>query len=120
MAAGESHRAFFGLWNNPATNLAIDEVVLIHHAVGRGFTGEASVEIICHGGRQVTDLVLEAALAAGCRLARPGEFTYRAVMNGKLDLALRAESVLSFRFKRKLREQRQKRSTIFEELFQEG
>jgi tRNA modification GTPase len=50
------------------------------------FTGEDSAEIHCHGGGVVPGLVLEAALASGARLARPGEFTERAFLNGRLSL----------------------------------
>ena len=88
-----SHQATFGLWKDPASDSPIDEVVLLNFSEGRGFTGEPSVEITCHGGMQVTELVLEALLNAGARLARPGEFTYRAVMNGRLDLT-KAEGIL--------------------------
>jgi tRNA modification GTPase len=89
----ESHKASFGVWKNPRTKEALDEVIIVNFTQGRGFTGEDAVDIICHGGVQVTELVLGAALDAGARLARPGEFTYRAVMNGKLDLA-QAEGIL--------------------------
>ncbi|MDZ4677299.1 MAG: tRNA uridine-5-carboxymethylaminomethyl(34) synthesis GTPase MnmE [Oligoflexia bacterium] len=89
----ESHTASFGVWKNPRTQEPVDEVVVVNFTQGRGYTGEAAADIICHGGVQVTELVLNATLDAGARLARPGEFTYRAVMNGRLDLS-QAESVL--------------------------
>lgn len=56
------------------------------------FTGEDCVEISCHGGYAVTQAALKAVLAAGARMARPGEFTQRAFLNGKMDLA-QAEAV---------------------------
>ena len=50
------------------------------------FTGEDVVEFHCHGGVMVTNLLLEACLARGARLARPGEFSERAFLNNKMDL----------------------------------
>lgn len=52
----------------------------------RSFTGEDVIEISCHGGLLVPNLILDAACAAGARVAAPGEFTRRAYLNGKLDL----------------------------------
>jgi tRNA modification GTPase len=89
----ESHKVYHGLWVDNRTDTPIDEVLLLYFSPGRGFTGEEAAEIICHGGLQVTDLVLQGALHAGARLARPGEFTYRAVMNEKIDLT-QAEAIL--------------------------
>ncbi len=89
----ESHHASFGVWKNPNTQEPVDEVVVVNFTQGRGYTGEDAADVICHGGVYITEMVLNAALASGVRLARPGEFTYRAVMNGKLDLT-QAESVL--------------------------
>jgi len=70
----------------------IDEVVVTVYKAPRSFTGEDSVEVSCHGGVLVTRRVLEAILSAGARLAEPGEFTKRAFLNGRLDLA-QAEAV---------------------------
>ncbi len=56
------------------------------------FTGEDTVEICCHGGILMTETVLSACLAAGCRAAMPGEFTRRAFVSGKIDLT-QAESL---------------------------
>lgn len=70
----------------------IDEVLLLVMHAPRTYTGEDSIEIHCHGGRLVTEQVLETVLQAGARAAQPGEFTFRAFMNGKLDLA-QAEAV---------------------------
>lgn len=71
----------------------IDEVVMsIHHAPA-SYTGENLVEISCHGGTLVTAKVLETCLRAGARGARPGEFTERAFLNGKMDLT-QAEAVI--------------------------
>ena len=71
----------------------IDRVMLsIHHAPA-SYTGEDLLEISCHGGTLVTAKVLEACLRGGARAARPGEFTERAFLNGKMDLT-QAESVI--------------------------
>lgn len=52
----------------------------------KSFTGEDMAELQCHGGRAVLQALYHALAAQGCRLAQPGEFTRRAVLNGKLDL----------------------------------
>ena len=70
----------------------LDEVLAVFMPGPGTFTGEDVVEIHCHGGVAVTDAVLAAVLAAGARLATPGEFTRRAFLNGRLDLS-QAEAV---------------------------
>jgi tRNA modification GTPase len=70
----------------------IDEVLLSVLRAPRTFTREDTVEISCHGGLLPAKLVLDAALAAGARAAEPGEFTKRAFLNGRIDLA-QAEAV---------------------------
>ena len=70
----------------------VDEVLLSVMHAPRTFTREHAVEITCHGGMLPAKLVLEAVLANGARLAEPGEFTRRAFLNGRLDLA-QAEAV---------------------------
>jgi tRNA modification GTPase len=76
-----------------AENQLIDQVVLSIHRAPASYTGEDLVEISCHGGTLVSAKVLEACLRAGARAARPGEFTERAFLNGKMDLT-RAEAVI--------------------------
>lgn len=71
----------------------IDQVLLSVHRAPASYTGEDMVEISCHGGVLVTTRVWEACLQAGARAARPGEFTERAFLNGKLDLT-QAEAVI--------------------------
>jgi tRNA modification GTPase len=71
----------------------IDEVMISVHRAPASYTGEDVVEISCHGGTLVTARVLEASLRAGARAARPGEFTERAFLNGKMDLT-QAEAVI--------------------------
>jgi tRNA modification GTPase len=71
----------------------VDEVLVSVMRAPRTFTREDVVEVSCHGGVLAARLVLEAVLAAGARLAEPGEFTQRAFLNGRLDLA-QAEAVV--------------------------
>jgi tRNA modification GTPase len=71
---------------------ALDEGIALYFAPPHSYTGEAVLELQGHGGPVVTHAVLAAALDAGARLAEPGEFTRRAFLNGKLDLA-QAEAV---------------------------
>ncbi len=70
----------------------IDEVLLAVLRAPRTFTREDTVEISCHGGLLPAKLVLDTLLAAGARMAEPGEFTKRAFLNGRIDLA-QAEAV---------------------------
>lgn len=70
----------------------LDSVLLLIMKGPNSYTGEDSVEISCHGGSLVTRRVLERIFEAGARPARPGEFSLRAYLNGKLDLA-QAEAV---------------------------
>lgn len=70
----------------------VDQVVATVFRSPHSYTGEDSVELSCHGGGIAARLVLEALLAGGARMARPGEFTERAFVNGKLDL-VQAEAV---------------------------
>jgi len=76
-----------------AENQLIDQVVLSIHRAPASYTGEDLVEISCHGGTLVSAKVLQACLRAGARAARPGEFTERAFLNGKMDLT-QAEAVI--------------------------
>lgn len=87
----KSHTAHYGRVLN-ANGETIDDVLLLPMLAPRSYTGEDTIEIQCHGGSLITRRVLEAILQAGARPARPGEFTFRAFMNGKLDLA-QAEAV---------------------------
>jgi tRNA modification GTPase len=71
---------------------AIDEVLLAVLRAPRTFTREDTVEITCHGGLLPAKLVLDTLLENGARVAEPGEFTRRAFLNGRIDLA-QAEAV---------------------------
>ncbi|MBR4300371.1 MAG: tRNA uridine-5-carboxymethylaminomethyl(34) synthesis GTPase MnmE [Bacteroidales bacterium] len=70
----------------------IDEVVATYFENPRSYTGEDSIEISCHGSLYVQQRVMETLVAAGARLAEPGEFTMRGFINGKFDLS-QAEAV---------------------------
>src|SRR2546423_3995166 len=76
-----------------AENQLIDQVVLSVHRAPGSYTGDDLVEISCHGGTLGSAKVLESCLRAGARAARPGEFTERAFLNGKMDLT-QAEAVI--------------------------
>ncbi len=73
--------------------LTVDEVLAAFFSGPASYTGEDMAEISCHGGMVITRLVLDTILAAGARQARPGEFTERAFLNGKLDMT-QAEAVM--------------------------
>lgn len=70
----------------------LDEAVVSLFKNPKSYTGEDVVEISCHGSPYVQQQVIDACIRKGARLARPGEFTQRAFLNGKLDLA-QAEAV---------------------------
>jgi tRNA modification GTPase len=70
----------------------IDEVVVSLFKTPKSYTGEDVVEISCHGSPYVQQQVINACIKRGARLAKPGEFTQRAFLNGKLDLT-QAEAV---------------------------
>ncbi len=87
-AANTTHFARF----QNAKGDVIDEVVASVFRAPRSATGEDVVEISCHGGEAASQLVLSSLLEAGARHAEPGEFTKRAFVNGKIDLA-QAEAI---------------------------
>ena len=96
VAAFESHKLYFGEIVSPAPDPSqadhLDHSLMVWmHAPG-SYTGEDVIEIQAHGGSRLLEQILTAVLSAGARLARPGEFTQRAFMNGKLDLT-QAEAV---------------------------
>lgn len=88
-----SHQAAYGHIIDPAGNQMIDEVLLLVMRAPRSYTREDVVEIHCHGGPVPVRKILALTLAAGARLAEPGEFTKRAFLNGRLDLT-QAEAVI--------------------------
>ncbi len=86
-----SHTINYGhmIYNNEI----IDEVLVSVMKAPRTYTTQDVVEINCHGGIACTNKILEVMLLGGARLARPGEFTERAYLNGRIDL-LKAEAVI--------------------------
>ncbi|MBS1747711.1 MAG: tRNA uridine-5-carboxymethylaminomethyl(34) synthesis GTPase MnmE [Bacteroidetes bacterium] len=85
-----SHTLHVGILKNNET--IIDEVVVSLYFAPRSYTGENVVEISCHGSAFIQQKIIDACIKNGARLAKPGEFTQRAFLNGKLDLA-QAEAV---------------------------
>ncbi|MEZ5541158.1 MAG: tRNA uridine-5-carboxymethylaminomethyl(34) synthesis GTPase MnmE [Pseudomonadota bacterium] len=75
-----------------ADGTLIDTGLALYFAAPASFTGEAVLELHAHGGPVVLDLLLDRVLGLGARAARPGEFSERAFLNGKLDL-LQAEAI---------------------------
>jgi tRNA modification GTPase len=71
---------------------AIDQGVALYFPFPRSYTGEHVLELQGHGGTLVLDLLLQRLLELGCRMARPGEFSERAFLNGKMDIA-QAEAI---------------------------
>jgi len=80
-------------WIVSNTNEKIDDVLVSVFRAPKSYTGEDSLDICCHGGAAAGIAVMAALKTAGFREALPGEFTFRAFMNGKLDLT-KAESVM--------------------------
>jgi tRNA modification GTPase len=70
----------------------LDEVLVSLFRSPHSYTGEDSTEIMCHGSQYILQQVLQRLLTVGCRMARPGEYTQRAFLNGKMDLS-QAEAV---------------------------
>ena len=85
-----SHTIVVGLLKDQ--NKVLDEVVLSLFKGPKSYTGEDVIEISCHGSAYIEAQIMAAITARGARLAKAGEFTQRAFLNGKLDLA-QAESV---------------------------
>ncbi len=70
----------------------VDEVILINYVKPHSFTGENSVEIMCHGSLLIINEIIELLISKGARLATKGEFSSRAYMNGRIDL-IQAEAI---------------------------
>lgn len=88
----ESHKVYYGMLQNEGEEL--DEVLVSFFEQGRSFTGDETFEISFHGNPLIGKQILRALIEKGARPAAPGEFTYRAFMNGRIDLT-QAEAVLS-------------------------
>jgi tRNA modification GTPase len=92
VVAGDRHMRY-GRVVDPVTGKAIDEVLAVFMKGPRTYTGEDVAEIHCHGSAAALRRVLALTLREGARLAEAGEFTKRAFLNGRLDLA-QAEAVI--------------------------
>ena len=79
---------------HPVTKKLLDEVIITFFKGPNSFTGEDVIEISCHGGPIVSTSIIRAAIDAGIRNAKPGEFSFRSFLNGKIDL-VQAESIAS-------------------------
>ncbi len=88
-----NRRLVYGHISDPENGEVVDEVLVAYMEAPHTYTREDLVEINCHGGPLPLQRVLELTLRYGARLANPGEFTLRAFLNGRIDLA-QAESVL--------------------------
>jgi tRNA modification GTPase len=88
----ETHRLLYGHVFDPRDGVDVDEVLLAVMRAPHSYTREDVVEIHCHGGVAAQRAVLRLLMHLGARLAEPGEFTKRAFLNGRIDLA-QAESV---------------------------
>ncbi|AVL00879.1 tRNA uridine-5-carboxymethylaminomethyl(34) synthesis GTPase MnmE [Pediococcus inopinatus] len=89
----KSHTINYGHIVNPKTNGKIDEVMVSVMLAPKTYTCEDVVEINCHGGIVPTNDILQLVLSNGARMAKPGEFTERAFLNGRVDLS-QAEAVM--------------------------
>ncbi len=89
--AAPAHRMAYLLAAKDGTKL-VDRVVTLFYRGPASYTGEDTVEISCHGSPYIIRTILNLAVKNGARIAAPGEFTLRAFLNGKLDLA-QAEAV---------------------------
>ena len=89
----DSHTVHYGHIIDPIDGRKVDEVLISVFKAPRTYTVEDVVEISCHGGIIVTRKVLELVIAAGARMARRGEFTQRAYLNGRIDLS-QADAVM--------------------------
>ena len=87
----KGYTILFGTAHDASGN-TIDEVLVSVFRAPHSYTGENSVEISCHASSYIVSSVMNLLYAAGCRAAEPGEFTQRAYLNGKMDLA-QAEAV---------------------------
>jgi len=81
----DSHTVHFGLIKDKDT--IVDEVVVTVFKNPKSFTGEDSVEITCHGSVFIQQQIIQLLIRSGARMAKPGEFSMRAFMNGKMDLS---------------------------------
>ena len=87
----QSHQVFLSDFKTTGGNF-LDQVLITYFEKGKSFSGDETVEIACHGNPFIVNAISEAYLNKGCRMAKPGEFSFRAFYNGRMDL-VQAESV---------------------------
>ena len=87
LADSPGYRAHYGWVADQGERF--DEAVALVFASPHSYTGEDVVELTCHGGTHLVRRLLQTLLAAGARLAQPGEFTRRAFLNGKMGISPR-------------------------------
>jgi len=73
-------------------NENVDQIICVFYENGKSFTSEDTIEIICHGNPILIKEIINDLLIRGCRMANPGEFSYRSYTNGKIDLT-QAEAI---------------------------
>lgn len=92
ISEAKGYSLLYGWWKHPESGETIDDVVLAIFRAPHSYTGENVVEISCHGSTFILQEVMKSLVAAGCRMAKAGEFTQRAFTAGKMDLS-QAEAV---------------------------
>ncbi len=92
LAGGESRKMVYGMIRDPESGDALDEIMAVPFRTPGSYTGQESVELYCHGSLPGVQKILQLLFRSGFRQASPGEFTFRAFINGKMDLT-RAEAV---------------------------
>ena len=113
-------RACVASIKDPASGEIIDRALVLAFRAPHSFTGENVVEIQCHGGPYIVQRILKACLECGFRAADPGEFTRRAVLNGRMDLTeaeglrelIQAQTEQEWRAGKQLHDGRLKNATI--------
>ena len=88
----DKNKIFYGYIVDKEKEETIDEVILLAYKNPYSFTGEDSVEIICHGSPLIFEKIIELSIKFGARLAKGGEYSFRSYVNGKIDL-IQAESI---------------------------
>lgn len=90
----ETHRVYFTSYHKfKSPEEKIDEGLVTYFSQGKSYTGEESLELSYHGSPSIGETIIKELIKAGSRMARPGEFTFRAFMNNRIDL-VQAEAVL--------------------------
>ena len=87
----KTHQVFLTSFTPPDGD-ELDHVLITYFEKGKSFTGDETIEVACHGNPLIVNAITEVYLKNGCRMAEPGEFSFRAFYNGKIDL-VQAESI---------------------------